>query len=115
MLRISNAARNTVTRRLSLQDKRGGFARYDADDNGNVGKLSAYTTKSGRTYESADIVSTLQVIRDEDGAISQVWNAWDGLMVSSIFPMNVWLKSGRRGLPGICVFPARWVMAAPVL
>ncbi len=81
MLRATNAARNTVTRSLSLQDKRGGFARYDADDNGNMGMLSAYTTKSGRTYESADISSTLQVIRDVDGAIAQLWNAWDGLMV----------------------------------
>lgn len=81
MMSATNAARNTVTRSLSLQDKRGGFARYDADDNGNMGMLSAYTTKSGRTYESADISSTLQVIRDEDGAIAQLWNAWDGLMV----------------------------------
>ena len=81
MLSATNAARNTVTRSLSLQDKRGGFARYDADDNGNMGMLSAYTTKSGRTYESADISSTLQVIRDDDGAIAQLWNAWDGLMV----------------------------------
>ena len=81
MLSTTNAARNTVTRSLSLQDKRGGFARYDADDNGNMGMLSAYTTKSGRTYESADISSTLQVIRDGDGAIAQLWNAWDGLMV----------------------------------
>ncbi len=81
MLRATNAARNTVTRSLSLQDKRGGFARYDADANGHMGMLSAYTTKSGRTYESADISSTLQVIRDEDGAIAQLWNAWDGLMV----------------------------------
>ena len=81
MLSTTNAARNTVTRSLSLQDKRGGFARYDADDNGNMGMLSAYTTKSGRTYESADISSTLQVIRDDDGAIAQLWNAWDGLMV----------------------------------
>ena len=81
MLSATNAARNTVTRSLSLQDKRGDFARYDADDNGNMGMLSAYTTKSGRTYESADIASTLQVIRDEDGSIAQLWNAWDGLMV----------------------------------
>ncbi|MBQ8900220.1 MAG: hypothetical protein IJY72_04625, partial [Akkermansia sp.] len=81
MMSATNAARNTVTRSLSLQDKRGGFARYDADDNGNMGMLSAYTTKSGRTYESDDISSTLQVIRDEDGAIAQLWNAWDGLMV----------------------------------
>ena len=81
MMSATNAARNTVTRSLSLQDKRGGFARYDADDNGNMGMLSAYTTKSGRTYESADISSTLQVIRDGDGAIAQLWNAWDGLMV----------------------------------
>ena len=81
MMSATNAARNTVTRSLSLQDKRGGFARYDADDNGNMGMLSAYTTKSGRTYESADISSTLQVIRDDDGAIAQLWNAWDGLMV----------------------------------
>ena len=81
MMSATNAARNTVTRSLSLQDKRGGFARYDVDDNGNMGMLSAYTTKSGRTYESADISSTLQVIRDDDGAIAQLWNAWDGLMV----------------------------------
>lgn len=81
MISVTNTARNTTTRSLSLQDKRGGFARYDADDNGNMGMLSAYTTKSGRTYESADISSTLQVIRDEDGAIAQLWNAWDGLMV----------------------------------
>ena len=81
MMSATNAARNTVSRSLSLQDKRGGFARYDADDDGNMGMLSAYTTKSGRTYESADISSTLQVIRDGDGAIAQLWNAWDGLMV----------------------------------
>ncbi|MBQ5664365.1 MAG: RHS repeat protein, partial [Akkermansia sp.] len=81
MLRATNAARNTVTRSLNLQDKRGGVARYDADDDGNMNMLSAYTTKSGRTYESADISSTLQVVRDGDGAIAQLWNAWDGLMV----------------------------------
>ena len=81
MLSVTNAARNTTTRSLSLQDKRGGVARYDADDDGNMNMLSAYTTKSGRTYESADISSTLQVVRDGDGAIAQLWNAWDGLMV----------------------------------
>ena len=81
MLRATNAARNTVTRSLNLQDKRGGVARYDADNNGNMNMLSAYTTKSGRTYESADISSTLQVVRDGDGSIAQLWNAWDGLMV----------------------------------
>ena len=81
MLRATNAARNTVTRSLNLQDKRGGVARYDADDDGNMGMLSAYTTKSGRTYESADISSTLQVVRDGEGTIVQLWNAWDGLMV----------------------------------
>ena len=41
MMSATNAARNTVTRSLSLQDKRGGFARYDADDDGNMGMLSA--------------------------------------------------------------------------
>ena len=81
MLSATNAARNTTTRSLSLQDKRGGFARYDADNNGNMNMLSAYTTKSGHTYESADISSTLQVVRDGEGTIVQLWNAWDGLMV----------------------------------
>ena len=81
MLSATNAARNTTTRSLSLQDKRGGFARYDADNNGNMNRLSAYTTKSGHTYESADISSTLQVVRDGEGTIVQLWNAWDGLMV----------------------------------
>lgn len=80
LLAVADAGGHGVTHRLSLQDTRGCTAHYDADETGAMGMLSAYTAKGGRTYTPADMASVLQVIRDEDGAIAQLWNAWDGLM-----------------------------------
>ncbi|MBR1978047.1 MAG: RHS repeat protein, partial [Akkermansia sp.] len=81
MVSSVNAFTGSASHRLSVQDLRGGVSHYDADECSPLGMISAYTTKSGRTYESADIAASLQVIRDEAGAIAQLWNAWDGLMV----------------------------------
>ena len=44
-----------------------------------TGEVVSYKTKNGNVLTAAELAVYLDIVRDEDGVLRQVWNLWDGL------------------------------------
>lgn len=73
------------------------------------GELVAYTTKNGNTLTASEMASYVDVVRDKEGVLLQIWNLWDGLAsienlsesgyeIALYLPSSVGEKDSESGL-----------------
>ena len=49
--------------------------KFSAED----GEILSYKTPRGRLWTASELASFLEILRDENGVLRQIWNFWDGL------------------------------------
>lgn len=64
---------------LSVRSNAGHTVSYSANAASSLKYASGYTAKNGASYAKEEFDGKLDIVRDGDGSIRQIWNLWDGL------------------------------------
>ena len=97
----------------------GSEVRYSAES----GEITSCRTRHGNAFSAAELSAYIDVVRDADGLLLQLWNLWDGLMnvedvsgtgyaMALYLPSQVGEKSAETGLYAVSGTPFKKFIVA---